>query len=227
MLAVLVLAVTGVDACGETTGVILGEVAGDAPVEAPPLADGGTSLQVVLSGESATAQQGGTTGTPYTDVCPGNQAVIGYRGFLTGPQVGATLVGAIQTVCGQLSMNGASPASMTTAAGATLPMRGTAQDMAWTQMCPADEVVVGFSGRSGADLDQVAFDCAPWIAQGGTGGALAVGTAIPSTAAGGDGGTPFQDDLCPSGQLARGSNLRAGAWVDAFGLVCGTPTLAP
>jgi hypothetical protein len=153
--------------------------------------------------------------------------VIGYGGFLTGPEVGATLVGAIQAVCGELSVGSAPSDGVTIGAGATLPMRGATQDTPWSQMCPADEVVVGFSGRSGADLDQVAFECAPWTASNNVdGGVLSAGPTVTLPAAGGDGGTPFQD-TCPPGQLARGSNLRAGAWVDAFGLVCGTPALAP
>jgi hypothetical protein len=182
----------------------------------------GSSTTVVIGGQSTTTQQGGPTGTASTDVCPGNQAVIGYQGFVTGPEVGAVLVGAIQTVCGQLSLGTTPSGQLTTAAGATLPVRGSTQDSPWTQMCPADEVVVGFSGRSGAALDQVAFACAPWTVSNGV---LSAGAEVTLTAAGGDGGTPYQDG-CPAGQLARGSNLRSGAWIDAFGLVCGTPSLS-
>jgi hypothetical protein len=190
---------------------------------APPPVEAGSlgSVTVVLGGQSSTTQQGGPTGSPSVDVCPGNQVVIGYQGFLTGPEVGLTLVGAIQTMCGELSVDAPS-GRVTTDAGATLPMRGSTQDTPWTQMCPADEVVVGFSGRAGAALDQVAFACAPWSVGGGV---MSAGAAVTLPAAGGDGGLPYQDG-CPSGQLARGSDLRSGAWVDAFGLVCGTPSLA-
>ena len=46
----------------------------------------------------------------------------------------------------------------------------------------------------------------------------------PLETVGGDGGSAFQDG-CPLGQMARGSNVRSGEWVDAFGLICGTPSL--
>jgi hypothetical protein len=121
------------------------------------------------------------------------------------------------------------PYALTTSAGATLPVRGTSQTSPWTQLCPPDQVVIGFVGNAGDALDHVAFVCAPWAAANGSAGAP-LAMQMPATtlaAAGGDGGMPFQE-LCPSGQLAVGSNLHSGQWVDAFGLVCGTPTtLAP
>jgi hypothetical protein len=234
----------GLAACGGTSGLILGEVAlpdasaldAGATLGAGPEPgedagdDAGCSTcasSVVVTGQSPTDQQGGTTGTAFTDTCPGNQAVIGYQGFLTDPSVGAILVGGVQAVCGVLSLGGPLPTQLTTSTGATLPMRGSAQSSPWTQMCPADQIVVGFSGSSGADLDQVAFVCAPWIASiGATGETLSMGTTVTLTPAGGDGGTPYAEVACPTGQLARGTNSRSGDWVDAFGLVCGTPTLA-
>jgi hypothetical protein len=177
-----------------------------------------------LSGVSLTAQQGGTTGTAYTDTCPGSQAVIGYEGFLTPPSVGLTLVGGIEALCGDMSF---SASGLMTSPGATLPIRGTSQESPWTQQCPAGEVVVGFSGRSGAALDQVAFVCAPLvISESDAGSVLGVGPETTLTAAGGDGGTPY-DVACSPGQVARGSNLRSGEWVDAFGLVCAAPALVP
>jgi hypothetical protein len=53
-----------------------------------------------------------------------------------------------------------------------------------------------------------------------------MGASVTLPAAGGDGGMPFEQ-ACPAGQLARGEALRSGEWIDAFGLVCGTPVLAP
>jgi hypothetical protein len=218
LIVVAALAASGVAACGETSGIILGDV--------PPADDAATdacatcSTPVTLAGQTLTPQQGGTTGTAYTDLCPGDQAVIGYQGFLTPPSVGATLVGGLQALCGTIVVDGSSSATM---AGASLPMRGASQDSPWTQRCPTGQVVVGFAGRSGADLDQVAFECAPWSASDA---GLSMGAYVTLPAAGGDGGTAFQQ-TCPAGQLARGDALRAGDWIDAFGLVCGTPVLAP
>jgi hypothetical protein len=229
-------------ACGETKGLVLGESpeldagAGvDANALAPPDADAPSddaahldagSLPVTLSGQSLTTQQGGPPGTTYADTCPGNQAVIGYDGFLTPASVGLILVGGVQAVCGDLYLSGSSD-QIATSVGATLPMRGDSQANYWTQMCPANEVVVGFSGRSGADVDQLAFECAPWLAPASSDGsaALTIGTRVTLSPAGGDGGTAFSPVECPPGELARGSNVIAGDWVDEFGLICGTPTL--
>jgi hypothetical protein len=232
-LAALLLAA----ACGETRGIILGEIAGsddgggvDATRPAAPdaAADGGCPCPsgVALAGLTPTPEQGGPTGTAFTDTCPGNQALIGFQGFLTDPSVGLTLVGGIQGLCGELALSGASPARLTTRPGATLPVEGTSQYGPWMQMCPSDQVVVGFSGRSGAALDQIAIACAPWTAPSDTGGApLAMGTAATLPSAGGDGGTPYANP-CPAGQLARGGAGGSGEWVDAFELLCATPSVS-
>jgi hypothetical protein len=228
----------GLCACGETRGLILGELSGDGSAFEAAFPDAaetdggvhpeggcaGCSYTIVLDGASSTAVQGGSTGTAFTDTCPGNQAVIGYQGFLTGPNVSILLVGGIQTLCGDLSLAGAS-GPVTTSAGDTLPMRGASQNSPWTQTCPANEVVVGFSGRSGSDLDQIAFVCAAWSAKpSGSGEAMTMGATDTLTSVGGDGGTPYQH-ACPPGELARGSTGGSGLWVDSFGLVCGTPSI--
>ena len=233
--------------CGETKGLILGEAPGGAeppiapdaavaaplPDASPYFLDAGPpcaacSVPVALDGATLTAQQGGTGGTPYTDTCPGNEVIIGYQGFLTPASVGLILVGGIQAVCADLVTSGSAPVQITTSVGATLPIRGMSQDSPWTQTCPANEVVVGFSGQSGDDLDQVAFECAPWFVSGSNddaGGALSIGSIDTFPPSGGDGGMPFEV-ACPPGQMARGDNGRSGQWIDAFGLVCGTPSLA-
>jgi hypothetical protein len=235
LLSRALLAAATLAACGETRGLILGETAApDAASGVDASAGVGCSpcsIPVTLSGQSLTSVQGGTTGTASTDTCPGDQVVIGYLGSLTPPSVGLTLVGGVQALCGELSLDanaggdGAPAARITIDDGVILPVRGTSQESPWIQMCPAGEVVVGFSGRSGDDLDQIAFECAPVLpSNAGAGAVLSIGTPAALSAVGGDGGLPFED-LCPQGQLARGSNLRSGEWVDAFGLVCGTPAL--
>jgi len=112
-------------------------------------------------------------------------------------------------------------------AGATLPERGTPSGQTWSQMCPRDQMVVGFWGRSGRSLDQVGFDCAGVRVSRNPPGdyVLAVDTTISelSPPNGGDGGMPFRA-RCPSGQIALTANINAGPWVDAFGLTCATPT---
>ena len=36
----------------------------------------------------------------------------------------------------------------------------------------------------------------------------------------------FADTDCPTGAIATGGNIRAGGSIDAFGLLCGTPSVA-
>jgi hypothetical protein len=180
-----------------------------------------------VSGQSLTAQHGGSGGTAHTDVCPDNQVVIGYRGTLTGPDVSTdiVLVGSVQTICGELLLGGSANDQVLTASGATLAPRGLSQLSPWTRMCPADQVVVGFSGRSGSAFDAVAFVCAHWtVSRGALGTLLSSDPPTKLAQVGGVGGEPF-DDACPPGEMARGTSLRSGEFIDAFGLVCGAPAI--
>ncbi len=109
-------------ACG-TRGLVLGELPApdaalstpDAALSAPaPIEDAGVAcsdcaLGIALSGVDLTAQQGGTTGTAYTDTCPANEAIIGFQGFVTSPAVGLTLVGGIEAISGVLALDGSPP----------------------------------------------------------------------------------------------------------------------
>ncbi len=223
------LAVVLAASCGTTTGFVLGEPT-PGGLEAPEAGSAETSgeagsMAVDPVGDAATGQQGGDGGRPFADLCPEGEAVIGYRGYLAVPP-GLTIVGVIQTMCGSLSLNPSSPGQVTTTEGPVSPERGASQEGgAWMRTCPANEVVVGFVGRSGRYLDQVAFECAAWTLDPDAGGMFAMGTPATLEAAGGDGGSPYEAS-CPSGQLARGSFGRSGLWVDAFGLLCGTPTLS-
>jgi hypothetical protein len=192
--------------------------AADAPEE--PEASG--PVVVDVSGEAGTSEQGGTTGGAFSNPCPGDQVVIGFQGFLTPPSVGLTLIGAIQAVCGSMSLE-PSQGQIVTTPGANLAVYGTGQVGPWIQMCSANEIVVGFTGRSGIALDQVAFECAPW-AFDVEAGVFSMGASVTLTAAGGDGGSAYTVP-CPPGQLARGVEGRSGEWVDAFGLICGVPGL--
>jgi hypothetical protein len=241
IVTVAILAAPPIEACGETKGLVLwqpgGDDAGDegtgsGGIDACEI-DGGRGSVIVLGGQPTFSQVHGSlnTGSQYYDGCPQNQAVIGYRGFLNSPDSGlignfglpAIVIGAIQTVCGALSLGGPASDEIVPAFSTSMPMRGNGQDSPWKQLCPSNEVVVGFAGRSGTALDQVAFLCGHWIAPN-TCDSPTIDYATLLRAAGGNGGSRFQD-VCPAGQMAVGSFIRAGAWVDAFGLVCAAPSL--
>lgn len=220
--------------CGnETRGLVLGEVDTGIPLEtidaADVVLDAGCPLcdaAITLDGDTTTAAHGGDGGAPYIDTCPGNQVVIGYQGYVTTVVDGGDeLVGSIQTFCGQLSMGGPAMDQVVTSPGATLSARGESPDTPWTQMCPADQTVIGFDGQSGLYVDRIAFTCAHWTATTTPNGiVLARDATDTAVAQGGDGGTAFQES-CPAGQVARGSAIRAGFWIDSFALICTTPTL--
>src|SRR6185295_6852142 len=98
-------------------------------------------------------------GTVYADVCPAGEAVVGYVGHTTTTQ--PIVVDWLQTVCGKLSIT-ASGCQVTVSPGATLAGRGRATGTGlWMVMCPPNQVVVGFHGLAGFDLDRVSFECAP------------------------------------------------------------------
>src|SRR5258706_3386524 len=101
--------------------------------------------QIVLEGASATEQHGGlTSGTRYTDMCPGSQALIGYAGtvrdFAQADGSTLSLIGSLQGFCGELGFSAGG--RMTVLPGAALPVRGPSGAIAtWSQMCPGDSVV--------------------------------------------------------------------------------------
>ena len=117
---------------------------------------------------------------------------------------------------------------MTIQAGASLPTRGKAGTSSWTSNCPANQVVVGFSGRSGLLVDQIALRCAPLgVSSATSGSSLTVGTATSLGAIGGTGGSAFAAVNCPTGEVATMARVRTGDNLDAFGLACAKGTIGP
>lgn len=166
------------------------------------------------AGTDTVLQGNATGGTLYADGCPAGQVMIGVAGT-----IGASW-DQIQVVCGIPTMTDSLGISIS--AGATLPLRGTNVSTAVTALCPTDQMVVGFDGRAGALMDQIALRCAPAMAAFSSGTyTVTLATATDQTPVGGTGGTAFATTDCPAGQLAIGANIRAGSSNDAFGLICG------
>jgi hypothetical protein len=161
----------------------------------------------------------------FDDACPADQAIIGFRGSVA--DVGVFLVTSIQAFCGTLVLP-AGATEVSVVPGAALPERGTPSVATWSQMCPRDQMIMGFWGRSGRGLDQVGFDCAGVRISRSLSNdyVLAVDTTISelSPPNGGDGGMPFRTSCMP-GQIARTANINAADWIDAFGLTCATPSV--
>jgi hypothetical protein len=226
ILGALALLVAYCVACSlQTKGPILWEGASDGGLADSSLSD--SSVQVVLINGPATVQVGMDGGNPYTDTCPMGQVVIGYRGDVLSPDSGLiVVVSRIQTLCGAIVVDetAADPVSITP--GFELPVRGTHPGPSWSETCAANDVIVGFSGHSGQFVDQLAFQCGHWIVSNEDAGPmLTMSSAYSLPAVGGDGGSPFPLEACPAGQMAIGTALRSGFWLDAFSLQCGTPSL--
>jgi hypothetical protein len=174
---------------------------------------------VVVRGETPTPVRGGGGGSPGTDVCPGDQMVVGYLGSSD------TLVHGLQVVCGRVTVVGAGPYRVVVSSGATLASHGSVGGPTFSTMCSANQVVVGIDGHSGSVVDQFGIECAPLtVVQSGPGFALAIGATTKLPTHGGTGGSPY-DDPCPTGQVARGSMISSGFLIDSAALLCGLPTV--
>jgi hypothetical protein len=187
--------------------------------------DGGgfpTPIGITLSGSTNTAQYGNLSGgTPYNDTCPAGQAIIGFEGSLV---TAGGWHGQIQALCGTLQLSPSAPYTISVSSGATLPVQGAGGELPWVSTCPPNQLVVGFGGRAGLYFDQLSLRCAPLLVNGPP-YTLSRGTITNLPSAGGTGGEPFPTTDCPGGQVAIGSRVRAGGYIDAFGLACSSPAL--
>jgi hypothetical protein len=193
-------------------------------------ADGGACdadcvpLGIAFTGLDDTAQYGSSTGgQAYDDACPTGQVVIGYQGYLHPNGYH----GQLQAQCGIPSIGDGGPNAITIATGALTTLEGLQGDgVLWTLACPANQVVVGFSGRSGALLDFLSPDCAPLSITGSPGSyTVTIGATTSVPGVGDQGGSAFADTPCPTGEVATENHLRAGDGIDYFGIGCSTPVV--
>jgi hypothetical protein len=180
---------------------------------------------ITVTGQNETPGHGGQSlnDVLYTDSCPQGQVVVGYTGLVDS--LAPASIGTVATVCGKLSINATGGCQITVTTGSSLPERGVYGDTEFRQLCPANQVVVGFQGRESAQLlNQVGFVCAPLvISRGAAGNTITLGPTTALTRAGGTAGTTYSES-CPAGQIARGTNVTiAMGIVDAFGLICAPP----
>jgi len=173
---------------------------------------------VSLAAATSTSSVGNSAGgTATTDSCPAGQALVGFGGSLS---VGTTagVHRQIKGICGTVNVTGT---VVSVGVGTTMTTRGQPGTSAWSRMCPASQVVVSFSGRSGLLVDQLTFACAPLVAAASTvGSALNAGAASSLSPVGGTGGTAFAAVKCGAGQLANALTVRSGDNMDAFALTC-------
>ncbi|HVJ19113.1 MAG TPA: C-type lectin domain-containing protein, partial [Polyangiaceae bacterium] len=200
---------------------------------------------------TSTTQTAGGSAFPYFDVCPEDEVLIGINGW-TQPDASPSWLMRGQAVCGKIVLTqGGSPGgggaggaagaagapeigddslSIRIEPGALLYERGNGliDDVQGPAMCNPNEVVVGFDGRQGAFMDRIRVYCAPLLLTGGPGTyAIEIGEfPTPRGSVGiSTGGGAFAQFPCPAGQIARGAQIQAGSYLDAFGLICGKPEL--
>lgn len=197
---------------------MLPEVGVDVPIEVRPPDAGATLATVVAMGQNLTPRRGGS-GTGTVDLCPDGSVLIGYEGTHsqnpTFPWI-QSVVGVCATVTFPVAGAPASAWTLT-----RLPARGSTGGVAWSRLCPARHVLVGFDGNAGSWIGQLVFACAP-ISLSSSGQAVVLGTDIELDDVGGAADNDFPQTDCPAGQAARGAETRAGSYLEAFGLVCGT-----
>ncbi len=181
-------------------------------------------------GAAMTLLYGGTGSGAFADTCPHNQVLIGLNVWTNpGTSIGSDFIQQSQGVCGKLEV---AADSLSVIPGSELRVRGLGfsegEEEMTALLCGPDEVVVGFDGNAGFYVEKVRVFCAPLsIADSGDGLQIVVGEAAPgaSVQKKDSGGEAFSS-LCPEGQVARGPAVRGGGWLDAFGTICTTPTVA-
>ncbi len=167
----------------------------------------------ITSAWSGTSTRGNTTSTNtfVQDTCPAGQVLTGFTLW------GLPDTDAVQPRCGTPTPQGNGP--MTVAAGATLATVGsTGGGNMTTLACPANQVVIGFSGSvtpSGNYTRDTAFRCAPLDADGMPG---AVTTTITF---GGGGGVDYPVTDCPYGTVATSARVGLySSWTSSLALGC-------
>ena len=94
-------------------------------------------------------------------------------------------------------------------------------------MCPANQVIIGFSGRSAMYIEALIFRCAPLTISGNAPNyQLQIGNATNTSPIGGENaGTTFNAINCGAGQVAVSQVPNAGSAIDNFGLKCAALSL--
>jgi len=174
-------------------------------------------------------QSANGNGTAFSQSCLRNEVIIGMTGTVDDPSVNMNYLRTFRAICATVSISGTTTYTAHTLEAETMPQPGTATvgSMTQTRLCGNDQIVVGFSGRSGQRIDQIGLVCAPLVV-GGTAPSFTLSVGAPSPALlglGGPGGGAFGPYDCGANQVAVGHTGRTSDFVDAFGLLCSTPSL--
>jgi hypothetical protein len=164
-------------------------------------------------------------GTAYYDICPRDQVLVGFKYHNY-----SDFVNGLTAICGTLTLAPEEGNLLQIEPGMVFPERGGLAPVDGGEaLCPANQVVVGFEGYYNDWLRKITLSCASIdvVNHDGT-TEIVVGAPTPLPEFGKASDPPpiaFPYTGCPAGQLARGAQIDAGAWLEALGLECATPTL--
>jgi hypothetical protein len=181
---------------------------------------------ISAEGTDSTRIRGANGGEEFEDDCPPGHVVHGIEG--QSGHGNRRWIYRIRTLCArvEIGLDGV----VSTTPGPSVPeegFRGNAGGAAgWQSACDPNHAVVGFRGHSGSHVDALAIACSPlnveedrvipdrdglvWMPRVGT-----------------PGGNAFGSTLCPDGEGATGSFVRAEGFLNAYGLRCSRLMIAP
>jgi hypothetical protein len=163
---------------------------------------------------------GGNGGSVFALACGPNQVLTGFDGRSDKS------VDRLQPVCSTLTMVGSSFQVITV--GATLlATEGGSGGSAFSDRCPANQVVIGIGGRQMPELERFSFICGSLaIARPSPSGPwqITVTRTMDSPQHGGTDGTVFEY-VCPDGGVASGLGGRRGDRMDQASIGCSPLTL--
>ncbi len=181
--------------------------------------DTGCPQNATLGATEASAPYGGGGGSAFDGSCPAGQALIGFDGR-SGDRLDA-----VAPVCAVIELEAVVVAPeleyrVRTRAVTIQSQHGGTGGGVFSDRCGTDEVVIGLSGRSGANVDLLAFSCGSVTMKRVSGVYAPVITGTRSSAThGGSGGSAFSY-ACSDGRIASGVIGRSGDKVDALSLTC-------
>jgi hypothetical protein len=189
-----------------------------------------TGIQV--TGETDTLLFGNSTGGGmFAEVCAPNEVLVGFpHATMDSSDASASpWLKSTDAQCASLALSGTGPYTVTITQTLALGIRGLSSDLMQSSMCPADQVMVGFTGNSGDFIDSLAPICAPLTVAGDAtnGYSLQIGQpTVVTQRIGGLGGGFFGEIYCGPGQIVRGWTGFSGNWFDKFGVICGDASLS-
>jgi hypothetical protein len=212
----------------------------DAAFDAP-LADGAAVVAPVdvsfasVAGNTEPCRS--TWGDLHVEACPAGQVLIGMYGFHRTNQEDPSWMLSMGGICGDVSLQCADDCDLTVARTEQLPLRGATETgntdlpangtAPWERVCPDNQVVLGFGGRTGSYLDQLTLRCAPLtVSFDGTEYHLELGESVELQPAGGMGGSAFAPIDCRAGATATAVRIHtSGRALNSLALGCSFPEL--